>query len=225
MATTTTTTKYEKDIERINKLYFHGFYDILDMSRMLKIHPNKLIEIMLNVKIVFYKRAIGGYSSYKLFNNIDKRLKLIENKVDEIETELYNKDDDLYDDLNFNEDDEIDIDDEPAADLEEEEEPEEEKNDIYSKIYEILFTDEDDEEEPEEEDEDDVDEDTVSEDAEGEDEAVQNKKNTYFDSILKKHSVCDFIFGDFVFFSAVLFNVSVLVVGFAYYYKHLTFPV
>lgn len=98
-----TTLMYE---ENIMDLYFNGYYDFLDISRIMKIHPDELTDIMLSKGMILNKKYLGGYSAYKLFNDIDERLRLIEQKLNKDNNKLvddeysFNEEDILFDDDN-----------------------------------------------------------------------------------------------------------------------------
>lgn len=202
------TTDYERDIEHIRQLYFKGFYDLLDISRIKKFHPDELINIMMDNSMSLKKRDLGGYSAYKLFNDIDRRLQQIEQK-------LNNRDNDLYEDIMFEE----------YNDFEE----------YYPHIYNILFDDEDDDEEDdcveyeEDEEEEDENDDTEEEKNENDHAKVEEEKDEGEDptdkstktqenswgliSLLKKPIIENIFlgaFGEAVFFSAVLGNATII---------------
>lgn len=213
-----TTSTYEK---RIMNLYFNGYYDFLDISRIINVHPDELIDIMLNKGMILNKRELGGYSAYKLFNDIDERLWVIEQKLNKNDKKLF---DDEYD---FNEKDIVFDDD-----------------DEYSDIYDVLlddgeeydseYTNEDAEPEEEKDDngyvkfeEEKDDEDIVKEKA---NKNTQTQSNCYEKNC--KNNDCysvsslknlffsifeDGVLGNTVFLSAVLCNVSILLVGFFHY--------
>lgn len=201
------TTDYERDIQHIRQLYFKGFYDLLDISRIKKLHPDELINIMMDNSISLRKRDLGGYSAYKLFNDIDRRLQQIEQK-------LNNRDNDLCEeDLMFEEYNSFD--------------------EYYPHIYNILFDDEDDDDENDyieyEEDQEEKDENAdaeeekienvkIEEEKQGEQEEniveIQTPKNNWGLTSLLKNPIVENIFlgafGEAMFFSAVLCNATII---------------
>jgi phage antirepressor YoqD-like protein len=210
-------TKYEKKVDWINKLYCNGFYDILDISRILKIDPEHLIKLMLKENIVYSKKTIGGYSIYKLFNHIEKRLQLIENRMTEYENANENNEDFEYPE---EEDYEDDVETETDADAEvevEENEVDEENviqttNDVFVKLYNNLFDDDDDDDDDEEKNE------TKTENNEQEiDTFKENSSLSNFSQIKNNLNI-----NNIVFFSGLLFNITFAVIGFTYFCKNTT---
>jgi hypothetical protein len=209
------TTDYERDVEHIKQLYFKGIYDLLDISRIKKFHPDELINIMMDNSMSLRKRDLGGYSAYKLFNDIDRRLQQIEQKFNNRDNDLY-EEDITFEEYNNNEFDEY-----------------------YPHIYNILFDDEDDdgddyiEYEEEEEEEEDENAETEEEKNENEHAKIEEEKdegqrpentdksvetqtqenNWSLISLLKKPNIENIFvgpFGEVVFFSAVLCNATIL---------------